>query len=43
MPLNASDLDGWMADPEEWVNMEDKENDQWEFELRVSDHVLVYH
>lgn len=25
-----------MADPEEWVNLEDKENEQWEYELRVS-------
>ncbi|KAH9943383.1 ARM repeat-containing protein [Epithele typhae] len=34
IPLNPSDLDNWMADPEEWVNTEEKENDQWEFELR---------
>jgi hypothetical protein len=24
-----------MADPEEWVNEEDKENELWEYELRV--------
>lgn len=36
IPLNPSDLEGWMADPEEWVNTEEKENDQWEYELRVS-------
>ena len=35
IPLNPADLDNWMADPEEWVNAEEKENDQWEFELRV--------
>ena len=35
IPLNPSDLDNWMADPEEWVNTEEKENDQWEYELRV--------
>lgn len=35
IPLNTSDLDNWMADPEEWVNVEDKENDQWEYEIRV--------
>lgn len=35
MPLNTSDLESWMADPEEWVNLEDKENDQWEYEIRV--------
>lgn len=36
MPLNPTDLENWVADPEEWVNLEDKENDQWEFEIRVS-------
>ena len=35
IPLNPSDLEEWMADPEEWVNAEEKENDQWEYELRV--------
>jgi hypothetical protein len=35
MPLNPSDLEEWMADPEQWVNLEDKENEQWEFEIRV--------
>ncbi|KAG1815549.1 ARM repeat-containing protein [Suillus subaureus] len=35
IPLNLADLEGWMSDPEEWVNLEDKENDQWEYELRV--------
>ncbi|KAI0352893.1 ARM repeat-containing protein [Trametes cingulata] len=34
IPLNPSDLEGWMEDPEEWVNAEEKENDQWEYELR---------
>ncbi|KAI9000953.1 ARM repeat-containing protein [Trametes punicea] len=34
IPLNPSDLEGWMEDPEEWVNTEEKENDQWEYELR---------
>ena len=24
-----------MSDPEEWVNFEDRENEQWEYELRV--------
>lgn len=28
-----------MADPEEWVNEEDKENEQWEYELRVCRHI----
>ena len=35
MSLNPSDLENWMADPEEWLNLEDKENDQWEYEIRV--------
>jgi hypothetical protein len=35
IPLNASDLEGWMNDPEEWINLEDQENDQWEYQLRV--------
>ncbi|KAF9247341.1 ARM repeat-containing protein [Melanogaster broomeanus] len=34
IPLNPSDLEEWMADPEEWVNEEDKESEQWEYELR---------
>ncbi|KJA30164.1 hypothetical protein HYPSUDRAFT_125792 [Hypholoma sublateritium FD-334 SS-4] len=42
IPLNTSDLDNWMADPEEWVNVEDKENDQWEYEIRAcSERVLM--
>ncbi len=35
IPLNPSDLEEWMADPEEWVNVEEKESDQWQYELRV--------
>jgi hypothetical protein len=35
IPLNPADLENWMSDPEEWVNFEDKENEQWEYELRV--------
>lgn len=35
IPLRPKDLDAWLTDPEEWVNAEDKENDQWEYELRV--------
>lgn len=41
IPLNPSDLEEWMADPEEWVNLEEKENDQWQFELRVGLHSWV--
>ena len=35
IPLEEADLQGWEADPEEWVNLEEKDNDQWEYELRV--------
>ncbi|KAG6903497.1 hypothetical protein C0995_005520 [Termitomyces sp. Mi166 len=35
MPLNPTDLEVWVADPEEWVNVEDKENDLWEYEIRT--------
>ena len=42
IPLNPKDLDAWIADPEDWVNVEDKENDQWEYELRVgSDQTFI--
>lgn len=42
MPLNPTDLEQWMADPEEWVNNEDKENDLWEYEMRpCSERVLM--
>ncbi|EIM88549.1 ARM repeat-containing protein [Stereum hirsutum FP-91666 SS1] len=34
MPLKPADLEGWMADPEEWVNSEEKEDEQWTFEIR---------
>ncbi|KAI0307271.1 ARM repeat-containing protein [Multifurca ochricompacta] len=34
MPLNPNDLEGWMANPEEWVNAEDKDDEQWQFEIR---------
>jgi hypothetical protein len=41
MPLNLNDLEGWMANPEEWVNTEDKDDEQWQFELRVSSKLLT--
>ncbi|KAI0320679.1 ARM repeat-containing protein [Amylostereum chailletii] len=34
MPLRPTDLEGWLLDPEEWVNVEDKDDQQWEFEIR---------
>lgn len=36
IPLDPSDLEEWMSDPEEWVNVEEHDNDQWEYALRVS-------
>ncbi|TFK29370.1 ran binding protein 11 [Coprinopsis marcescibilis] len=42
MPLKPSDLESWMEDPEEWLNDEDRENEQWDFEIRAcSERVLV--
>lgn len=42
MPLNPSDLENWSNDPEEWVNVEDKDNDLWEYEIRpCSERVLM--
>lgn len=41
MPLKASDLEQWMADPEEWLNEEVRESDQWEFEIRVCPGIYV--
>lgn len=40
IPLEPSDLENWMADPEEWVSVEERDNDLWEFELRVG-HISV--
>ncbi|KAK7695434.1 hypothetical protein QCA50_000070 [Cerrena zonata] len=34
IPLNSADMEAWMADPEEWVNAEESEEDHWEYELR---------
>lgn len=35
LPLNPKDLDSWQNDPEEWLSAEDRDEEQWEFELRV--------
>jgi hypothetical protein len=35
IPLKINDLQEWERNPEQWVNDEDAENDQWEYELRV--------
>ena len=39
--LNPADLGGWMTDPEGWFNMEGRDNDLWESDLRVSRFTLV--
>lgn len=36
MPLKEKDLQEWMADPEEFVNVEDQDDIQWQFQIRVS-------
>ena len=41
IPLNPKDIDAWLADPEEWANAEDKESEQWEYELRGSLHGVI--
>ena len=35
LPLNPDELNGWVANPEEWLNAEDTDNEQWEYQLRV--------
>jgi hypothetical protein len=40
IPLKMTDLQEWEQNPEQWVNEEDNENDQWEYELRVSHGVM---
>lgn len=35
IPLDPEDLEKWSSDPEEWINEEDKEEDAWEYRLRV--------
>lgn len=35
IPLNPSDLEEWASDPEGWVNLEEQDNEQWVFEIRV--------
>ncbi|KAJ6598916.1 armadillo-type protein [Mycena vulgaris] len=42
MPLKDTELTEWMADPEQWVNDQDTENEQWIFEIRpCSERVLM--
>jgi len=35
MLLKPDDLENWLSDPEDWFNLEEKESDQWEYEIRV--------
>ncbi|KAJ7129521.1 armadillo-type protein [Mycena epipterygia] len=42
MPLKQAELKEWTEDPEQWVNDEDTDNDQWIFEIRpCSERVLM--
>jgi hypothetical protein len=35
IPLTQKDLGKWEMDVEEWMNQEENEDEQWEYELRV--------
>ena len=35
IPLTPKDLERWEIDVEEWMNQEENEDEQWEYELRV--------
>jgi len=35
MLMDEGDLNKWSEDPEEWINMEESDNDAWEFGIRV--------
>lgn len=35
IPLTPKDLEKWEIDVEEWMNQEENEDEQWEYELRV--------
>ena len=35
IPLTPKDLERWETDVEEWMNQEENEDEQWEYELRV--------
>ncbi|KAJ7180251.1 armadillo-type protein [Mycena crocata] len=42
MPLKEAELKDWVNDPEQWVNDEDTDNEQWIFEIRpCSERVLM--
>ncbi|KAG9040256.1 hypothetical protein FRB95_000185 [Tulasnella sp. JGI-2019a] len=42
IPLKPVDLERWQDDPEEFLNTDDKESEQWEFDIRpCSERVLM--
>jgi hypothetical protein len=41
--LDEADLDKWIEDPEEWINIEEGDSDAWEFEIRVRTLKPGYH
>jgi hypothetical protein len=42
IPLTPKDLERWEMDVEEWMNQEENEDEQWEYELRVSLYSLYW-
>jgi hypothetical protein len=42
MPLNPSDLEQWMADPEEWLNEEERDEEHWEYEIRACFFLILF-
>lgn len=43
IPLTPKDLERWEMDVEEWMNQEENEDEQWEYELRVCASSLYLH
>jgi hypothetical protein len=41
MLLKPDDLENWLSDPEDWFNLEEKESDQWEYEIRVCMYLIT--
>jgi hypothetical protein len=41
MPLTENDLVKWFDDPEVWSLEEGKDNDAWEYEIRVNAPTIV--
>lgn len=35
LPLKGQDLEVWENDPEQWINSDERDEEAWEFEIRV--------